>query len=320
MFNAEHLHIETSYCLIEPSASLAGVRTLAETHRYVIVIQDDAFVVASDEMHYFAALEAGRAIADCIRELNWKSSRTENLERLAESNGSWERPVIIRDAANELKGIVTAESFIHFIAAEYKRIASYLSVLSETVNDAVTAVDHEGRVILWNSEAERVYAIKKEDIIGRKIGDHFEKDAVMLHTILDEGRTVRQVYHQPTPSKHVLINASPILEGNQVRGGIATEKDITRIVHLNEELYSSVLLRIEQERPFSSIVGMGPFFKRSIKAAQKFAQTNTPVLLKGESGSGKEMLAQAIHYGGGTAKSSAAFLALRGYAGRASGT
>jgi sigma-54 dependent transcriptional regulator, acetoin dehydrogenase operon transcriptional activator AcoR len=298
MFNPEHLHIETSFCLIEPSTALAEVRSLADIHRFIVCIQEEVFVIASDEVHYFSGIEAGTAISECIRKFNWKSSRTVKLAQLIESVCSWERPIIIQDEHDEIKGIATAETLIRFITAEHKRIASYLSVLLETVNDAVTAIDHEGRVIFWNSEAERVYAIKKEDIIGRKIGDHFDKDAVMLHKILDEGRTVRQVYHQPTPSKHVLINASPILESNQVIGGIATEKDITRIVHLNEELYSLVPVRIEQERPFSSIVGMGPVFKRSITAAQKFAQTNTPVLLKGESGSGKEMLAQAIHYGG----------------------
>lgn len=298
MFNPEHLELETSFCLIEPSTALAEVRTLAENHRFIVCIQDEAFVIASDEVRYFTGIEADKRVSDCIRKLNWKSSRIANLAELIESDCSWERPIIFQDERNEIKGIASADTFIRFITSEHKRMTSYMSVLLETVNDAVTAVDHEGRVIFWNSEAERVYAIKKEDIIGRKIGDHFEQDAVMLHKILDEGRTVRQVYHQPTPSKHVLINASPILEGHQVIGGIATEKDITRIVHLNEELYSLVPMRIEQERPFSSIVGMGPVFKRSLTAAQKFAQTNTPVLLKGESGSGKEMLAQAIHYGG----------------------
>lgn len=298
MFNVEHLDIATSFCLLEPSATLAEAKLQAETHRFIVLADDKRYVIQSDEVKCFGGFDINTPLSEWIQQCNWKPSPISKLSQLADPGLNWQRPVIIQHEHDGIKGIATPEALIHALIGENNRISSYLSVLLETVNDAVTAVDHEGRVIFWNAEAERVYSIKKDEIIGRKIGDHFEKDAIMLHKILDEGRIVRQAYHQPTPQTHVLINASPIFEGNQVIGGIATEKDITRIVHLNEELYSSVPQRIEQERPFSSVIGMGPVFKRSITAAQKFARTSTPVLIKGESGSGKEMLAQAIHYGG----------------------
>ncbi|UUZ91820.1 sigma 54-interacting transcriptional regulator [Paenibacillus sp. P25] len=298
MFNVEQLDIDTSFYRTGPSAALGEVRAKLGQYRFAVVEGQDTYVISAPETGLFGAWDENTRVDEWIKRAGLAPSRVCTLAQLTEGEGDGERPCLIKDNQGSFQGVVTPSAFIRFLTRANRSLNSYLSTPLDTVNDAVTAVDREGRVIIWNRTAEEVYAIKKQDIIGRKIGEHFAKESIMLHNILDEGRIVRQAYHQPAPGKHVLINASPIIENNKIIGGIATEKDISRIVHLNEELYSALPLRIEQERPFSSIIGMGPAFKRSITAAQKFAQTGAPVLLTGEPGTGKEMLAQAIHYGG----------------------
>ncbi len=57
-------------------------------------------------------------------------------------------------------------------------------------------------------------------------------------------------------------------------------------------------LSMEDERPennFQEIVGDSPALKRMLKLAMKVARSDTPVLILGEAGSGKELIARAIH-------------------------
>ncbi|MED4227420.1 sigma 54-interacting transcriptional regulator [Neobacillus cucumis] len=123
-----------------------------------------------------------------------------------------------------------------------------------------------------------------------------------------KGGPVRGEYHRPNKDTHVLINALPIIINNEIIGGVATEHNITNIIRLNEELDSNSSLLVSKTNPFSSIVTGSSRFQEALKIAQKVAHADIPVHLTGEPGSGKEMLAQAIHYGG--AKAEEAFITL----------
>ena len=54
----------------------------------------------------------------------------------------------------------------------------------------------------------------------------------------------------------------------------------------------------EQQYDFSRIIGHGPAMQKVFKLTSKIIGTSTTVLLLGETGTGKELLAKAIHYNG----------------------
>jgi two-component system NtrC family response regulator len=66
---------------------------------------------------------------------------------------------------------------------------------------------------------------------------------------------------------------------------------------LNARVYE-LEKRIVRKYNFEVILGKSPAIKEAISLAQKVAATNTTVLLLGETGTGKEVFAQAIHYEG----------------------
>ena len=53
---------------------------------------------------------------------------------------------------------------------------------------------------------------------------------------------------------------------------------------------------VSKKFSFNAIIGKSPSFLKAVELAKKVAPTDTPVLLTGETGTGKEVLAQAIHY------------------------
>lgn len=293
MFKFGQLEISNDISILPSTRSLAEVKRQLDTVLSVIIVNNQKhFVIKSTEKMLLSDQE-DTTIEKWLAKAEWLPSSTCEENKL--SLADWRRPAIIVHQG-QIFGIVTPEAWIHHLSLENQRMTAYFHALLETVNDAVTAVDQEGRVISWNSIAEQTYGIKRESIIGRKIGEHFQMESIVLHRILDEGRPVRGAYHQPTPDTHVLINASPIFENNRIIGGIATEHDITRIVKLNEELYSFLPDQIHQDKPFSSYIGVGFEIQQALKIAEMTANKDVPVLLSGEPGTGKEMLAQTIHY------------------------
>lgn len=192
-----------------------------------------------------------------------------------------------------------------------------LQTLLDTVNEAITIVDSDGTVIHWNRAAEDLYSIPATEIIGKNISD-FGWNSLMIAQILEEGRPIRQAYHEPRPGTHVLVNTSPVLAGDKIIGAISSEQDVTKLVRLGNELFTttSQLRTLEEEitryaatdDPFHRIKGSGPAISRAIRIARRVAPTDATVLLTGESGVGKELFAHAVHRG--SSRSEQPFIAI----------
>ncbi|MDQ0886963.1 PAS domain S-box-containing protein [Paenibacillus sp. V4I9] len=210
------------------------------------------------------------------------------------------RPLLFKDKDGTIGGYSVLSTYLNFALSELQKWSAYFNTLADTVTDAVTVVDRAGAVICWNSVAEELYHLPAADILGKRIGEHFDIETLMVLKILDEGRMIRNTYHRPRLDTHVLINASPIRDAHgHIIGGIATEQDITQLVRLNEQLTTVDSFGLPQkdqaEDLFTLIKGKGPAIGKVIQWAKKVAATETPVLLIGESGVGKEQLAHIIH-------------------------
>lgn len=210
------------------------------------------------------------------------------------------RPLLFKDKEGTIRGYSTLSACLSTAFMEQQKWSAYFTALAETVTDAVTVVDRGGAVICWNTVAEDLYHLPSAEILGKRIGEHFDVETLMVLKILDEGRMIRNTYHRPRPDTHVLINASPIRDAQgHIIGGIATEQDITQLVRLNEQLTTTDSFGIPQiekaEDLFTLIKGKGPAIGKVIQWAKKVAATETPVLLIGETGVGKEQLAHIIH-------------------------
>lgn len=189
-------------------------------------------------------------------------------------------------------------------STEITRLTKVMETLLDTIHEAVTIVDEAGIVTHWNRAAEELYGIPAKEIIGRKISD-FTWKSLMISKVSTTGEPIRQAYHEPKPGIHVLVNTSPVQNGPQTIAVVSTEQDVTKLVRLGNELYSTSaqLRHLEakvtqfdsQNDPFFQIKGNGVAVSQAIKIARRVATTDATVLITGESGVGKELFAHAIH-------------------------
>ncbi|PYI51772.1 sigma 54-interacting transcriptional regulator [Paenibacillus flagellatus] len=171
-----------------------------------------------------------------------------------------------------------------------KRADPFFAALLESVGDAVTMVDPNGVVLHWNEAAERFYGIARGDIVGRRIGDFFRKESVMLYQVMESGAPVRDVYHEPKPGVHVILNAVPVTdETGALLGAVSIERDITNYVRMSEELY---------RKPDAESNGLDTVLPSSgdrDEQVRLMAAHDVPLLLSGEAGAGKRSIAMWIH-------------------------
>ncbi|WP_223588894.1 sigma-54 interaction domain-containing protein [Neobacillus bataviensis] len=301
MYKSVQFTLDYSFTIVNNHTPLLEIKKRLHEYNFVIVAGEIYFIINNYENSLMVLGSDSMPIIDWLEHLNWLPSTVLPDITEVDTAVDWRRPVLVKNE-KEIIGVVSAEKRIEKLEEENRQISAYFQTLAETINDSVTAVDQTGNVVYWNLTAEETYKIKKEYILGKKIGEHFSDESIVLHRILNEGRPVRGQYHRPNNDTHVLINASPIMIDNKIIGGIATEHNITNIIRLNEELDSNSSLFVQKSNPFSTMVSGSLKFQEALKIAQKVAHADIPIHLMGEPGAGKEMLAQAIHYGGSKAE------------------
>jgi len=80
-------------------------------------------------------------------------------------------------------------------------------------------------------------------------------------------------------------------DNDEIRLVVARALERTRLARENRELRA----RVERDFAFGRLIGAGPAMRRVFEMIAKVAETDLTVLVRGESGSGKELVAQALH-------------------------
>ncbi|MBN2899523.1 MAG: sigma 54-interacting transcriptional regulator [Clostridia bacterium] len=176
-----------------------------------------------------------------------------------------------------------------------------LTNIINSLHEAVCGIDHQGDVVLWSKNAETLYGVSADDIIGKPLADYFP-EAILLKVLRTQKR-VDNVYHEPRKGTHIAISASPLYVEGEFIGVVSSDRDITEVRTLSQRLQKATdtlkFLESEVQRissdGFGKIVGKSPSLVKSIEVAKQVARTEASILITGESGTGKEVFARAIH-------------------------
>ena len=184
----------------------------------------------------------------------------------------------------------------------------------DNIEEGIHIVDSSGIIVYYNRFAAELDNINPEEAIGRHILEIYPSLTEDTSTILRVIKTGKPILNYEQSFKNykgiqiTTVNSTiPIISGKRVMGALEVSRDITevkklslKVVDLQAELMKDA--RNEQSYDgnkaffnFADIIGISEEMLKLKKDAMAVASSPSPIMVYGETGTGKELLLHAIH-------------------------
>ena len=171
-----------------------------------------------------------------------------------------------------------------------------LERILDNLKEGIIAHDMHRRILFFNQEAERVTGLRREDILGKDCHDVFDRpfcgdNCSFCNDQPDIGE--KKEYTLNIKNRHgevrrIDMTITPMQdEKGQLFGVLASFRDNTDLFCLR--------MKAEKETGFSSIIGQDNKMLQVFQQIRDVADYDYPVHISGETGTGKELVASAIH-------------------------
>ncbi|MDR3562981.1 MAG: sigma 54-interacting transcriptional regulator [Negativicutes bacterium] len=177
----------------------------------------------------------------------------------------------------------------------------FISVF-DSLHDGILIADQNEIVRYINKSFERISGAKFSGIVGKILSE--ARPGARLGGVIRSGTPLFGVRRKFGDTEYI-TDMHPFIIDGVCMGGITVARDITEIQHLQTKLskyrlrYNDLLRQINKENAarytFSNICGTSSALRGVKQLAEKLASSNLHVLLRGASGTGKELFAHAIH-------------------------
>ena len=207
------------------------------------------------------------------------------------------------------------------IAMKAKEYQKVITELANKADLAIHIVDKTGKSIVYNENMAVIEKIQREEVLNKPFLDvfsHIEKeDSTIWQALTNHKATinVEQVYQNAYGKQVISVNSTYPVESDdgEVIAAFEIARDITGIKDMSETLLAlqSEAQPAKAKRPekpqikkytFDDIKGNNREFKSVINRAKRAANSDASVFIYGETGTGKELFAQSVHYASERAK------------------
>lgn len=169
-------------------------------------------------------------------------------------------------------------------------------IILESISDGVFTVDNEWKITSFNRAAEEITGIPREEAIGRLCSEVFRasmcEENCALKQTMQNGRPLvnKSAFIISADGRRIPISVSTALlknQAGQVLGGAETFRDLSLVEELRKELKGRFQV--------GDLVSRSPAMHKIFSLIPMLAASDSNVLIHGETGTGKEVIARAIH-------------------------
>ncbi len=188
------------------------------------------------------------------------------------------------------------------IEAEKEKYRSDLDTIFASVQEGIVTVDSRMQVMKVNQAFERICGSIDREIVGQRFDEVPSRCNSSCRNVLQEVLATQQEVRarrvecrrNERRKQMVVLTSSPLKDrSDNFTGAVLVIRDVTRESDLEREL--------KERRQFQNIIGKSGKMQQIYELLEDLAHSDTTVLITGQSGTGKELVASALHFCGNRA-------------------
>jgi len=190
------------------------------------------------------------------------------------------------------QAVLEAERVAQVRKQEIEKTKHIESIISFAY-DGIISIDQRGVIDTFNPRAEEIFEKKAYKVVGKNIKEVLPS-MNLLKAIRIGHREKDKIW--TIGDKKIVANVIPIKVNNEIVRVIVTFHRISQIQKMEQRIREELYLKGHvAENTFEDIIGQSPAIEKAKEEAENYAQVDSPLLIYGETGTGKELFAQAIH-------------------------
>lgn len=189
-----------------------------------------------------------------------------------------------------------------------KRLNSEMKGIIESCFDGIYVTDGIGRTIRVNTAYERITGIRRDDVLNRTtedlVNEGFFSESVTLLVL--ENKRPQTLMQTVKTGRRVMATGTPIIDDNgEISLVVTSVRDVSELYNLQKRLIKEEQLRTEYQYELeklrqtqdteSKVVIKSQKMQEINKLTIRLAQVDTTIMVRGESGVGKEVFADLVH-------------------------
>ncbi|MFW6082216.1 MAG: sigma-54 interaction domain-containing protein [Desulfosalsimonas sp.] len=188
-------------------------------------------------------------------------------------------------------------------------IGEHWKTIFDTLHDGLMVVDTEGSIVAANPAAEEITGYSAEELEGRScrilnctgckfIGEGRGEKWCKLFAVGGVRDKKCLITKKDRRTVHILKSARVLRdESGEMIGAVETLTDISQIIRQQREI-ESLRQTYQLDEGFYGILGKSQVMVNLFEMIDNVARSDAPVMITGQSGTGKEMVARAVHEAG----------------------
>jgi PAS domain S-box-containing protein len=192
----------------------------------------------------------------------------------------------------------------------HRRLNVQLEAIFKSSSDGIWLCDGSGEILNINRASEKINDIKAKDVVSKNVREILEEglmDRSVTLEVLETGRQVSLLQYLQKTNKYLLVTGTPVFDQRgQISLVVVNERDMTQLNTMKEKLAQT---RMETQRfkdelvelsllelKHQEIIAQSKEMRQVLSVAIKLAKMEaSDILILGETGTGKGLLAKFIH-------------------------
>lgn len=205
----------------------------------------------------------------------------------------------VLDDNGQIMGLLTGKGICDTFSGQLEKVVNFQSLIMDNIKTAICILNDKCEILAYNNAFEqlfkpsKIFELTPHYFLPGELADKIKKGETPLDEIFFE-----------KDGRKFLLKTCPFNFDDKLCGMIMNIEEISDVINIITELEKAKhrilflekqLSGTQEQTAFGKLTSKSPKMIEVIELAKRTAPTDVPILIKGESGTGKSMLAATIH-------------------------